>query len=224
MNCFCYEDTNNFVFCVEEYLPENEGVIISAWFQKEGNRYTKKYPVNLEDKALISANFSRLGESMFSNTGDWECALNVFANLCAQNNITWYITGSISEAILGVNVLPHDIDIITTCDDFYKIKDIFSEYVVEPFVDNKGEWVVRYFGRLCIAGVMVDVAADISREEQNHNYIAVSWNSFALKIEPIEERYNIEVQRNRTERILAIEAYLKINNLVMKDYVYTKKL
>lgn len=95
---------------------------------------------------MISANFSRLGETMFSNTGDWECALTIFADLCVQHNITWYITGSVSEAILGVNVTPHDLDIVSSCDDFYKLKEIFSKYIVEPYVDNNGEWVVRYFG------------------------------------------------------------------------------
>lgn len=212
MKCYCYEEKGSFVFCVEEYLPEHEETLASAWFKKEGNHYTKKYPVDLEDKILLSENFSRLGESMFANTGDWEDALTIFASICDLNNIAWYITGSVSEAILGVNVSPHDIDIISSCDDFYKIKDLFSEYVVEPFVDNGGEWVVRYFGRLCISGVMIDVAADIAREEQNHKYEVVSWKSFIMKIEPIEERYNIEIQRNRTERILAIETYIKMKN------------
>lgn len=135
-----YEDDRYFVLFVEEYLIEDEEAIMTAWFQKEGNRYIKKYPVDVQDKALISANFSRLGEAMFSNTGDWECALTIFADLCVQHNITWYITGSVSEAILGVNVTPHDLDIVSSCDDFYKLKEIFSKYIVEPFVDNNGEW------------------------------------------------------------------------------------
>ncbi len=86
----------------------------------------------------------------------------------------------------------------------------FRDYLIEPFVDNKGTWIVRYFGRLCIDGVMIDVVADDSRDEENHSYTSVQWNGYTLKVEPIQERYKIEIQRGRKDRIKAIEEYLKV--------------
>ena len=56
---------------------------------------------------------------------------------------------------MGVDIIPYDIDIGVQEQDFYKIKELFFNYMVEPFVDNKGmySWFPQYFGRLCINGV-----------------------------------------------------------------------
>jgi len=79
----------------------------------------------------------------------------------------------------------------------------------EPFVDNRGTWVVRYFGRLCIEGVMVDVAADESMNEERHDYEGFAWDGMALRIEPLPVRYATERERGRLGRVHAFEAYLR---------------
>jgi len=208
MNCYCFENEEDFVFCVENADVECEKNIEDAWYKKVGNKYIKKYPNTINDKERLIDNFSRLGESMFRSNGDWENALGIFAEKCCEQNIEWYITGSVSESVIGVKLSPHDIDIVSHIKDFFRIKDIFYDYLIEPFVDNQGTWVVRYFGRLCIDGAMIDVVADDSRNEENHVYTSVQWNGYTVKVEPIQERYKIELQRDRKDRIKAIEEYL----------------
>lgn len=149
---------------------------------------------------------------MFLNSGDWKNALLTFAKRSRENKIKWYVTGSVSEAVFGVDVKPHDIDIVTHERDFFKVKDLFSDFVVEPFVDNKGTWVVRYFGRLCIDGVMIDVVADEKRNEENYFYEPVEWNGYTLKVEPLQVRYEIELQRDRKDRFVAIKKYMERTN------------
>jgi hypothetical protein len=39
------------------------------------------------------------------------------------------------------------------------------------------------------------------------------WKNYNLKIEPIKKRYEIEIQRNRIERIEKIKEYLIKNNM-----------
>lgn len=145
MRCYCYETETEFIFCVENADIELEKNIESAWFHKVGNKFLKIYPNTIGDKELIMENFSRLGGSMFKGNGDWEKALKKFADKCYEENIDWYITGSVSESIMGVDICPHDIDIVSHVNDFFKMKDIFRDYLIEPFVDNRGTWVVRYF-------------------------------------------------------------------------------
>jgi hypothetical protein len=118
----------------------------------------------------------------------------------------------VSEAVLGVDIKPHDIDIVIHERDFFKVKDVFSDFVVEPFVDNKGTWVVRYFGRLCINGVMIDVVADEKRNEENYFYESAEWNGYNLKVEPLHVRYEIELQRDRKDRFVAIKKYMERTN------------
>jgi len=78
----------------------------------------------------------------------------------------------------------------------------------EPFVDNKGAWVVQYFGQLCINGVMINVAADKKKNLENYDYKKILWEGFLINIEPLEKRYQIEKQRNRIERIKKIEEHM----------------
>lgn len=215
MKCYCIETEEEFIFYIENTNVEYEKRILDAWYQKIGNgKYAKKYPNTICDKVRLKDNFSRLGESMFSEIGDWEKALNTFVEKCNDENIVWYITGSVSEAVIGVKVLPHDIDIVCHVKDFFRLKNIFLDYLIEPFVDNQGIWVVRYFGRLCIEGVMLDIVADESRNEENHVYTPVYWHGHTIKVEPLHERYKIEIQRKRENRIKAIEEYLGDKNKI----------
>lgn len=207
MKCYCIETDHEFILCIEEYDEQIAANIEAAWFVKNGEKYTKTYPSSIENKELIKVNFPRLGESLFSGKGNWSEALKTFSKACTKADIQWYITGSISEAVVGVNISPHDIDIVTHVDDFYKVRDLFLDFMVEPFVDNKGTWVVRYFGRLCIEGVMVDIVADEIRNAQTHHYDTVIWDGLELKVEPITERYKIELQRERADRIKAFDDY-----------------
>jgi len=223
MKCYCYETETEFIFCVEDA----EGKIYENlqadryWTKTEDDKFIKIYPMDTgwddawyliqKDKEAIIKNFARLGQSWLEGVFDWKNVLLLLAQKFSENGIEWYIIGSISEAVLGVDVKPHDMDIIVHTRDFYKIKDLFPEYVVEPFGDNKGNWIVRYFGKLCIDGASIDIAADdkMNMENHKHRYEKISWNGYDIYIEPIQDRYQVELERNREGRIKAIEAYLK---------------
>lgn len=215
MKCYCYETETEFIFCVEDADIKFEDNLQAAWWKKIDKKFIKAYPkemndgVDATDKELVKRNFARLGQSMFEGVFDWKKVLLLLAQKFLDNGIEWYIIGSTSEAVLGVNIKPHDIDIIVHTRDFYKVKSIFPDNVVEPFVDNKGTWLVRYFGRLCLSGALIDIAADEKMNLENHQYDKVSWNGYDIFIEPLQVRYQTELNRNRKERIKAIEEYMK---------------
>ena len=220
MKCYVRETDTEFILCVEDVEPEYKENILSAWFEETDNGFIKSYKKqggadvewykNADDKERIKKNFATLGESMFKGCSDWQTALLTFAQKCQSRQIEWYIFGSVSEAVLGVNIKPRDIDIIIHTRDFYKVKDIFPNCVVEPFVDNKDTWLVRYFGRLCVEGVFVDIAADHKMNLENRQYAQVFWKGYEMLAVPLQERYQIELSgKNRAERIKAIEEYMK---------------
>jgi len=217
MKCYCYETETEFVLRVENVDTCFEKSLHAAWFTKTENGFIKSYPmidkdngVGAEDKEQIKRNFARLGQAMFEGVFDWKNVLRLLAQKFSDNGIEWYIIGSVSEAVLGVDVAPHDMDIIVHARDFFKVKNLFPDSVVEPFVDNKGTWLARYFGRLCLEGAIVDIAADekMNLENHQHQYEKVSWNGYTIYIEPLQVRYQVEIGRKRVERIKAIEAYM----------------
>ena len=207
MKCFCYETESALILCVENVEKKYKDTIRAAYFQEIDHTFIKTFPKDANGKELVEKNFPVLGEAMFKSESDWKKALLVFAEKCSCSQVAWYITGSVSEALIGVNINPHDIDIVIHTKDFYRLKNLFSDFVVEPFSDLKDTWVVRFFSRLCINGVMIDIASDESRNFENHEYSSVSWNGYEIFAEPLHVRYQIELSRNRTDRIKAIEEY-----------------
>ena len=213
MKCYCIEIADKFVFCVENVEPKYIENIEHAWFKKEGDRYIKEYPNNFDNKEIIKKNFQKLGESMFKNEGNWEISLETFAEKCLKENIDWIIVGSISEAVRGINIIPHDIDIIVYEKDFLKIQSLFLDFLIEPFVDQRGNFILQYFGRLCLEGIMFDIVADNDINKEYYIYENMVWKNYNIKIKPIKKRYEIEVKRNRIERIEKIKEYMEKNGI-----------
>jgi len=162
MNCYCIENNDKFLFCLEnvenkyiETLENWGGGSVSYFFKNVGDKYIKEFPNNFNNKEINGANFQKYGESLFKNGENWEEALEVFAEQCFKENIDWIILGSISETVRGINIIPHDIDIVVHEKDLNKIKSVFLNYFIEPIMDYKDSWVLQYFGRLCINGVII---------------------------------------------------------------------
>lgn len=222
MKFYCYETETEFIFCVENAkgkIYEN----LQAdrfWTKADDDKFVKIYPMDTgwddawylipEYKEAVKNNFTRLGQSWIKGIFDWKAVLSLLAQLFKENEIEWYIIGSASEAVLGVDVIPHDLDIAVHTKDFYKVKDLTCEYVIEPLGDNKGNWLVRFFGKLCVNGASVDVAADekLNIENNREHYEKVLWNGYDVYITPLRERYEVEIQRDRKDRIKAIEKYM----------------
>jgi len=148
-----------------------------------------------------------MGSIMFQGVFAWESTLLSLAKKFSENGVEWYLFGSSCEIVRGIDVKPNDIDIIVHTKDFYKVKDIFPDNIVEPFVDNKDTWLVRYFGRLCVGGAIVDIVASEKMNSENHRYDKVIWNGFDLHIQPFQTRYAIETKRNRADRLKMMEEY-----------------
>lgn len=222
MRFHCYEAETEFVFCVEGAKGEVYDALQTDpyWTEAGDHRFIKVYSTDTDFddawyldptyKEAIAQNFARLGESWIRGEFDWESVLLKLARMFLENEIRWYVTGSASEAVLGVNVRPNDLDIVVHTDDFFKVKDLTHEYVIEPLGDNKGNWIIRYFGKLCVDGASVDIAADekMNPENDRTQYEKVLWNGYEVHITPLHERYAVEIQRGRKDRIKAIEEYM----------------
>lgn len=215
MKCYCKETESEFIFCVEDAPESAWDEVEMAFFQKEETCFYKKYPNDIPDKEIISKNFSIYAPDMFLRKYfDWEKALDTFYNIAKENSINWYLAGSMVATIRGIEIVPHDIDITVNVEDFEKTRVAFSKYIIEPFVDNGGSWVVRYFGRLCISGVMIDIAADQSLQPHNMELDDVCWRHYSLKTETLQKCFDINVIRNRSEHAQKIKVFLDKSNKV----------
>lgn len=234
MRCYCYENEAECIFCVEEVGDARleEVILHMAWTKADGGKFLMPYPLSAfesqHEKALIRDNFSRLGQAMFeaSLSGiDWQKPLGMIAQAFNENGIEWYIVGSVGEALRGVDVKPFDIDLVVLTRDYDRAKAVcyqsFPDSVIAPFTENGYINPLQYFGRLFLAGAMIEVAADEiwNRESRQQGfgrftkpisgYEKASWNGHALYVESLQLRRQIEIARNRKNRVEAIERFLQ---------------
>lgn len=212
MRCSTFHENDAFVLCVEDVPPERAPVLEGAWFQRDGgsHRFVKRYPASVGDQDIVAANFPRLAPAMFAGEdADWQAALETFIERCAEAGIEWYTTGSVGDALRGIAITPQDIDIFTHTRDFWRARDLFRDVTIEPFVDNGGTWLVRYFGRICLANVLMDIVADPKGNADVHHYDMVEWRGHRIQVEPFEARYRTEIERGRQDRISAFDAFLR---------------
>jgi hypothetical protein len=227
MKCCCYETEKDFTFCVHDVEnTQLEDIIQHMAFIKNNNKFLMAYPQhefsNQNEKELVNKNFLRLGQEMFESLllgFDWEKPLELLTQKFNENKIEWYIIGSLCDAVRGVDVKPFDMDIVIHTKDYYKAKDIcysnFSDSIVFPFTDNQGRFAMRFFGRMFLTGALVEIAAHEkwNIESRLLQYEKTSWNGYEVYLVSLQQRYQIEIARNREDRIKAIKEYINKNDI-----------
>lgn len=229
---FCVEDVENAQ--LEDVTQHMEWRKINDKFLLS---YPQSAFSDQREKELVSSNFSRLGRVMFEKllSGiDWQIPLEMLAQKFNETGIEWYIVGSAGDALRGVNVKPFDIDIVVHTRDYYKAKDIcylhFSDSVIAPFTGSEDispskyfENPLKYFGRMFLTGAMIEVTADeiwdLESRQPEHKktvwcgyehseYEKIVWRGYSIYLESLQHRYQIEIARNRQDRIKAFEEYM----------------
>lgn len=67
--------------------------------------------------------------------------------------------------------------------------------------------MVRYFGRISIGQSYIDIVAAENLNLENHSYDKIFWNGYNVFVELFENRYQLELKRNRLDRLKAMDEY-----------------
>ncbi|MDD3242883.1 MAG: hypothetical protein PHD32_04065 [Eubacteriales bacterium] len=209
MLCTCVRENDQLILRAADVLPQEEAELEAAFFTRAEGGFEKRCSACMPGAAQVMENFPRLGAEMFGGQhASWQAALEEFARRCAAAGVEWYITGSVCDALRGAAVTPHDVDLVVRTRSVPALADLFADAVVEPFSDLGDSWVVRWFGRVCLCGTMVDVVADESTNAGHHAYEPLFWRGYSLAVEPLALRYEVELQRGRAARVAALEALM----------------
>lgn len=223
MKIYFTEDEQSLYFRVAEFTQEYENVLKSSYYTFDENGCFKKFNKSIDNIEQVKVNFASFAEEMFAQQGYfkpvlWEDALLAFIEKVREQDIDWWLTGSCATCVRGINIEPHDVDIMLNSKDIDKIKNIFRDYIVEPIIDSKG-WVVDYFGVLFM-GARIDLAfdpaewvdsqgkADFGPYASNH-LEEIVWKGNIIKVPPIELQLDANRNRERFDRVKAIEDFLK---------------
>lgn len=75
--------------------------------------------------------------------------------------VNWVLTGSSNLALQGMDVRPHDIDILTDRKGAYQIEKLFSKFVSRKVVFSSARRIRSHYGALLIDGVKVEIMGDV---------------------------------------------------------------
>lgn len=94
-----------------------------------------------------------------------QACIGVLRKICARlgADMNWALTGSLSFALQGVPVEPHDIDVQTDAAGAYEIERRFSEFVTRKVAFFSAERIRSHFGTLLIDGITVEIMGDIEK-------------------------------------------------------------
>ncbi|HUW21319.1 MAG TPA: hypothetical protein VMW41_01490 [Candidatus Bathyarchaeia archaeon] len=78
---------------------------------------------------------------------DIEKALEIILSEVGATKFAWAVVGSVSLAKRGVNIEAHDIDILATERDIFKLEKILKKFITEPVKYTETEFFKSYFGK-----------------------------------------------------------------------------
>ncbi|WP_432665526.1 hypothetical protein R9X47_04480 [Wukongibacter baidiensis] len=210
------------IFRVYNYDKKYEEVLEMCFYQKDEDGYIKKFSKNIENLEKIKSNYKRYAEEMFSQLGyfrpiPWKEALLEFLKRIEGSGVDWWLTGSCAACLRGIKLNPHDIDIMVDSRDIDKVSEIFTDCIVEPIVDTNG-WLTKDFGVIFLKA-RIDIASEpqecLDKPEPidcgpyaKKNLEDLTWNSYKIKVPPVNLQLNANRRRGRVERVKLIEEYI----------------
>lgn len=213
-------DGNTTSFILADVEPDFEAAVRHLYYQPMERGFAKSYPADTPHLDHIFANFERYAPQMVLQAAEkqpihWEQALEALIQLIGDEPIDWWIIGSGALAVRGIDVEPHDIDIVTDEAGAARLYALLENYIVEPLQSG---WLWRAFGRAFlhtrvewIGGISdsVDDSGPVEFGPTAKNRLeVVQWNGTEIRVPPLDIQLAICEQRELTERSEKIRHFM----------------
>lgn len=209
-------------------VVEREGVsdqaLAGMFYQETDGVFERTYPPRLlfphDDlpamEARANCHLARELSGTFSRDA-LDAALERVCDLHRDAGVDWWLAGSAALYVQGLDVRPHDIDVLTARTELERLVPVVAPRVVEPFHDSTG-WVVRGFG-VADFGCRVDYAFDPEPWVDQAGPVdfgpyaaahtrAVLWHGRTVRVPPLETHLPANRARGRDALVAQIEARL----------------
>lgn len=190
----------------------------------ENGVYERKYPECVmfkHDLKVLENNYNLYLNDEFKNDKIEHDVESVLGWVCETHNkmdIKWWLAGSAALFARGLDISPHDIDIMTYKTEIEKIRLSVGQYMSEPF-HHVSNWVVKGFG-VIYNKMRIDYAFEPEDWVDNEGYVdfgpyaennleTIKWNGYEIKVPPIK----LHIRSNETRgRINIVHKILDYNN------------
>lgn len=146
---------------------------------------------------------------------DWSRAFGDLLRRADKARVPLVVVGSVALAIRGVNVCPADIDVLTTEEGADTLAESYLDALVVPLATIEG---FGRFGR-AFTRIRVEWLGNRARAPEDPWPLAAAawsvaspfeevwWKGRFLRVPPLELQRQIEAQRQRLDRVVAIDEY-----------------
>ena len=212
------------MYRVTAATPAEQEVLRSAFFEERDGVWLKAFERRAllfeHDLAQLRRNFERslrreaAGPPTTKSVAE---ALEWVHDAFAGAGIDWWLAGSGALLARGLDVRPHDLDVMIDASQVERLVGIARPLAVEPFHRVTG-WVVRGFGVLDV-GCRVDVAIDPEAWVDEHGPVdfgpaaaraleTITWRGRTLRVPPLAYHLGPNRARGRQSVVEAIERRL----------------
>lgn len=147
----------------------------------------------------------------------WDRTLLALLRLFDGHQLDWWLLGSAALAVRGLDVAPHDIDLVVADDTVSKVEELLLDHLVQPVVSTPG-WVHNSFARAFLfsrvewVGGVCPVADEQFLSDQGpfaaSHLEVVRWCGSEIRVPPLPLQLEVCKRRGLTERAEMIERAL----------------
>jgi len=211
------------LFIIVDLDPAYRPGAINLGFSPSDEGLIKSFPAESPDLERIYRNFQRYGEDMFAQRAQrqpvpWDRALSAFLSATAGHPINWWLVGSAALAVRGVEIAPQDLDLATDGAGAKRLGELLLEYLVEPVIDCRQDWISDWWGRAFLHARVEwvgDVHADVDRPDAADfgpvaasRLESVKWQGWEISVPPLDLQMQVSQRRGLDERVEKIKQYL----------------
>jgi hypothetical protein len=212
------------IYRVSDFDLKYEEVLKGCYYQPDGTGYVKRFPNSCKYLANMKNRYSVKAKEMFDQLGrfaevPWQDALKDFCKITNGSQLKWWLTGSCATRLRGIDIEPHDLDVMIDSRDVSRVIELLKDCLIEPIVDTDG-WVTKDFG-VAFLHARIDIASDPSASLDQpdpadcgpyakDHLEKVFWEGFEIMVPPLELQLNVNRRRGRMDRVTKIAAHMGI--------------
>jgi hypothetical protein len=211
------------VFVARTEEPDLCRALRQLAFSEADGAFVRAFPADAPGLHESYVRFKRTLEDVLAQASGrritpWEEALDAVVVRLGSLRAEWFLVGSGALAVRGIEVVPHDLDLVVA--DPSLAAEAFRHVEIEPVSDNRpGSWIARWFGRAFLHARIewiaeVDPAADTYAAPNDYGPLAASrleivrWRDHDLAVAPLDHLLAVTERRGLAERAAAIRDFL----------------
>ncbi|MDQ1327658.1 MAG: hypothetical protein QG641_941 [Candidatus Poribacteria bacterium] len=222
MKTICKTERGTTSFIISDLEPVHHDAVRSLYYSLMEEGFAKSYPSDTPHLDHIYLNFEQYAEEMILqmvgvHSVPWDRSLLAFLQIIENEEVNWWLAGSAALAVRGIDVIPHDLDLVVDGASAIKLGELLLDYLVEPVLPSHG-WIADWFGRAFLYARLewvgnVSDSVD-STDVTDFGPIAgshlevIDWHDKKIHVPPLELQLKVTERRGLTERAEKIRHFM----------------